>query len=205
MVKVAAVQMQPALMDKGFNLDKITGFARQAADQGCQLAVFPECALTGYALTKDEAVSIAEPIPGPASEALSLLSTELGMAIMVGTLEADDANHLYNTAILVDPGGLRACYRKTHLPTLGVDRYVTPGDALPAPTETAFGRAGMLICYDLRFPEPARVLALGGAQLILVSARSVARPISVAASSLTRMGACWRRLSKPMRPSCLRI
>jgi predicted amidohydrolase len=169
MVKVAAVQMQPALMDKAFNLDKINRFARQAADQGSQLAVFPECALTGYTLTKNEAASIAEPIPGPSSEALTELCSKLGMAIMVGTLETDDTGHLYNTAILIDPGGLRARYRKTHLPTLGVDRYVTPGDALAVPIDTAFGCAGMLICYDLRFPEPARVLALGGAQLILLS------------------------------------
>lgn len=169
MVKVAVVQIQPLLMEKTSNLEKIARFARQAADQGARLAVFPECALTGYALTKDEAASIAEPIPGPASEALVELCSKLDLAIMVGTLESDEAGQLYNTAILADPAGVRARYRKTHLPTLGVDRFVTPGDELTAPVETAFGRAGMLICYDLRFPEPARVLALAGAQLILLS------------------------------------
>ncbi len=88
---------------------------------------------------------------------------------MVGMLEAGQEGILFNTAVLVDSAGLRARYRKTHLPTLGVDRYVTPGDDSPMPVDIHFGRAGMLICYDLRFPEPARVLALAGAQMILLS------------------------------------
>jgi predicted amidohydrolase len=169
MIKVAAVQMDPILFDRESNLDKISAFAHQASFKGAGLAVFPECAVSGYALTQDEAADIAEPIPGLTSEMLIKLCAELDLTIMVGMLESNELGDLYNTAILVDPEGLRARYRKTHLPTLGVDRYVLPGEELQPPVDTPFGRAGMLICYDLRFPEPARVLALGGAQMILLS------------------------------------
>ncbi len=169
MINVAAVQMNPDLMDVRSNLDKVAYFAEQASHAGARLAVFPECALTGYGLSEAEARQIAVPIPGPTSEALTDLCRQLDMTIMIGTIESEQEGALFNTAILIDPEGLRAIYRKTHLPTLGVDRYVTAGTHLLDPVETAAGRVGMLICYDLRFPEPARVLALDGAQIILLS------------------------------------
>jgi predicted amidohydrolase len=169
MMKVAAIQMDPILFDRKSNLEKIAALAHQASLQGARLAVYPECAVTGYALTPDEAAHIAEPIPGPTSDMFVKLCAETDLTIMVGMLESNKQGDLYNTAILVDPQGLRARYRKTHLPTLGVDRYVLPGEELQPPVDTSVGRASMLICYDLRFPEPSRVLALSGAQLILLS------------------------------------
>lgn len=169
MFKVAAVQMKPDLIDVRSNLDKIARFAKKASAGGARLAVFPECAITGYGLTAEEARRIAEPIPGPTTRALGQLCAELNLVVMVGMLEVGEGTELYNTAVLINQDGLRGRYRKSHLPTLGVDRYVTPGDELTAPVDTPLGRFGMLICYDLRFPEPARVLALGGAQVILLS------------------------------------
>jgi predicted amidohydrolase len=87
--------------------------------------------------------------------------------VVVGLLEAD-GDHVYNTAALVGPVGYLGKYRKLHLPFLGVDRFVTPGDMPLEVIDTPLGRIGMLICYDLRFPEAARVLALEGADLIAV-------------------------------------
>src|SRR4030042_1429427 len=69
---------------------------------------------------------------------------------------------------MVSPQGVLGRYHKTHLICLGVDRFLTEGESLPGPVETPLGRMGMLICYDLRFPEPARVLGLAGAQAILL-------------------------------------
>jgi predicted amidohydrolase len=86
----------------------------------------------------------------------------------VGTLEVAEARQLYNTAVLVGPQGMLAKYRKTHLLCLGLDRHVEPGDIPLEPFDTPQGRLGLLTCYDLRFPEPARVLALEGAQAILL-------------------------------------
>lgn len=169
MITVAAVQMQPELMNPQANLERIAHLARDARARQAELIVFPECCVTGYGLTEAEARRTAEPIPGPATDQLKGLCGQLGTTIMVGTLELTHDGDLYNSAVLIDASGIRARYRKTHLPTLGVDRFVTPGEELLPPVHTPAGRAGLLICYDLRFPEPARVLALKGAQVILLS------------------------------------
>jgi len=161
--------MEPILLDPEANLEKIINLIHEASKRGAQIAIFPECAVTGYALSAEEAVAVAEPIPGPQTQRMSDACREAGLtAVVVGTIEKDEHDRLFNTAALVGPDGLIARYRKTHLPYLGVDRYLAAGDALPGPFETSVGRIGMLICYDLRFPEPIRVLALAGAQVILL-------------------------------------
>ena len=73
--------------------------------------------------------------------------------------------HALQRRVLVGPDGLIGSYRKTHLPFLGVDRFVIPGDELQV-FDTALGRIGLIICYDLRFPEVTRTLALQGADLV---------------------------------------
>lgn len=165
----AAVQMEPKLFDSEANLKKVISFMHEVSMCNAEIAVFPECALTGYALSAEEAASIAEPIPGPRTDRLSQACREADlMAVVVGTIEKDAFGRLYNSAALIGPDGLIARYRKTHLPFLGVDRYLAAGDTLPGPFETPVGRLGLLICYDLRFPEPSRVLAMSGAQVILL-------------------------------------
>lgn len=166
MITAAAVQMKPELTNTEKNLGTVASLATKARESGAELIVFPECCLTGYALTDSEARSLAEPLQGPSTEKLAALCARIDAVIVIGLLESGDDGELYNTAALIDPTGLRAGYRKTHLPTLGVDRFVTPGDKLAPPVDCKSGLAGLLICYDLRFPEPARVLALEGAQMI---------------------------------------
>ena len=86
-----------------------------------------------------------------------------------GWLERDDATgHLYNAAALVGPDGFVAGYRKAHLPCLGIDRFTTPGDRPFAVHDLGGLRVGLTICYDGSFPEASRVLALLGADLILL-------------------------------------
>jgi len=161
--------MEPVLLDPEANIEKIISLIHQVSKRETQIAVFPECAVTGYALSAEEAAAIAEPIPGSHTDILSVACREAGLvAVVVGTIEKDEYERLFNTAALVGPDGLIARYRKTHLPYLGVDRYLAAGDTLPGPFETSAGRLGILICYDLRFPEPIRVLALAGAQVILL-------------------------------------
>lgn len=166
MVRVAAVQMQPALLDVQANLERVLEAAGRASARGARLIVFPEMALSGYALTPDEALAAAQPIPGPATDSLRAACAAGGCALVVGMLERDADGTLYNAAVLVDQLGVRAAYRKTHLPLLGVDRYLAAGDSFAPPVETPAGRLGMLICYDLRFPEPLRVHALRRAQVV---------------------------------------
>ena len=167
LVRVAAAQTDPRLRDVEGNLVRIEETVRAAAARGAGLIVFPECALTGYRyVTAADALADAQTVPGPATERLGAVAAELDISIAVGLVERD-GDRLFNCAALIGPTGLLGVYRKTHLPFQAVDRFVEPGDLPFAVIDTPLGRLGMLICFDLRFPEPARVLALAGAQIIL--------------------------------------
>jgi predicted amidohydrolase len=168
MVKIAAVQMRTDLMNPEANLAAVISRLHDAALMGAKLAVFPECTLTGYSLTAQEAQQVAEAIPGPRLTRLVAACEAEGMLAVVGTLEVDEEGRVFNTAVLVGAEGLLGRYRKTHLPFLGVDRFLAAGGSIPGPFATPIGRLGVLICYDLRFPEPIRALALNGAQAIVL-------------------------------------
>jgi 5-aminopentanamidase len=165
-VTVAAVQTDPQLRDVAGNLDRIVSWIRRAADEGAELVVFPECAVNGYRYeSREEALGDAQTVPGPATDRLEAVAAETGVHVAVGIVERD-GDRLYNCAALIGPDGFVTKYRKTHIPFQAVDRFVTPGDIPLHVVQTPIGRIGMLICYDLRFPEPARVLALSGVQII---------------------------------------
>lgn len=164
-MRVAVAQMEPKLAETERNLDACLARLEEAAADGAQLTVFPECAIPGYMFdSAEEALPYAEEFPGPTIEAFERECARLGTHAITGLLERD-GDTLYNAAILVGPDGLIGSYRKTHLPFLGVDRFVTPGDQLKV-FDTALGRIGLIICYDLRFPEVARTLALHGADMV---------------------------------------
>jgi predicted amidohydrolase len=164
-MRVAVAQMEPRLAEKERNLDAALERLEEAAAAGAQLLVLPECAIPGYMFdSAEEALPYAEEIPGPTTEAFERECARLGVHAITGLLERD-GDTLYNAAILVGPDGLIGSYRKTHLPFLGVDRFVTPGDEFKV-FDTALGRIGLIICYDLRFPEATRTLALHGADLV---------------------------------------
>lgn len=166
-VKVAVAQMDPKLGQNATNLARILALFREAARQGARLVVFPECAVSGYGFADLAAgYAAAETIPGPATGALAAVCRETGAYAVVGLLERCGDANVYNSAALVGPGGVVGVYRKAHLPLLGVDRFTTPGDSGFRVWETAIGRVGMVICYDLRFPEATRVLALDGADIV---------------------------------------
>jgi predicted amidohydrolase len=165
-LKLAAVQIDPQIMAGEKNLEKIEAWARVAAGQGAQLIVFPECALTGYVFaSRAEALPSMETIPGPSSEKLAKLAAELGVFLVAGLLEKD-GDRAYNAAILVGPQGLIGRYRKNHLPFLGIDRFLDPGNEPFRVYDTPIARIGLFICYDCTFPETARVMALHGADIL---------------------------------------
>jgi predicted amidohydrolase len=164
-MRVAVAQLEPKLAEKERNLDACLARLEEAAAAGAELTVFPECAIPGYMFdSAEEALPYAEEIPGPSTEAFERECRRLGVHAICGLIERD-GDTLYNAAILVGPEGLIGSYRKTHLPFLGVDRFVTPGDELKV-FDTALGRIGLIICYDLRFPEVTRTLALQGADIV---------------------------------------
>jgi len=163
---VAVVQTNPQLGQNTENLAEIVARLREAASNGAQLVVFPECAISGYGFPDlESARRAAERIPGPVTEQLAEVCAELGVYTVVGLLERD-AEAVYNAAILVGPGELLGVYRKLHLPYLGVDRFATPGNRGFQVWHTPLGCIGIAICYDLRFPEALRALALQGAEII---------------------------------------
>jgi predicted amidohydrolase len=164
-VRVAVAQIEPKLGEKERNLETCLARLDEAAAAGAELLVLPECAIPGYMFdSAEEATPFAEEIPGPSTEALADACRRLGVHVVCGLLERD-GDLLRNAAVLVGPDGLVGSYRKTHLPFLGVDRFVAPGDEL-AVYETPLGRIGLEICYDLRFPEVTRTLALRGADIV---------------------------------------
>jgi len=114
-------------------------------------------------------VRVAEPITGPSTELIARTCRDLDRWAIVGMLERDAATGaLYNAAAIIGPGVVVGSYRKNHLPFLGVDRFAAKGDLGFPVFQTPFGKIGVLICYDLGFPEAARVLRLQGAELICV-------------------------------------
>jgi predicted amidohydrolase len=168
-LKVAAVQMEPKLMEITENLNRMKSMTREAASRGVDLIVFPECSLTGYVFTgRTEAIPYAETVPGPSSEELARLCRELQVFVMYGLLEKS-SDRLYNAAAVIGPQGFIAGYRKNHLPFLGVDRFVDLGNQLIAPQKTSIGTIGLQICYDIAFPESSRVLSLRGAEILALS------------------------------------
>ncbi|HEV3144409.1 MAG TPA: carbon-nitrogen hydrolase family protein [Gemmataceae bacterium] len=166
--KIAAVQMDCVLGDVTANRECIERNLRQASRQQARLAIFPECALTGYAFdSKEEAWPFAETVPGPSTDCLSGVCRELNVWAAVGMLERD-GEAMYNACTLIGPNGLAANYRKIHLPFLGVDRFTAPGNRPFAVHDIGGLRVGLSICYDGSFPETTRVLMLLGADLVVL-------------------------------------
>lgn len=127
-LKIAGVQMDIAFGDPQANLRRMSQTLATTAEGGSQLTVFPECALTGYCFnSRQEAMPLAETIPGPSTERVGKLCRELDVHCVFGLLEID-GDRLFNACVLVGPQGLVGSYRKVHLPYLGVDAFAAPGD-----------------------------------------------------------------------------
>ncbi len=160
--------------------------------QGVELAVFPEAYLTGYCVeTAEAAREIAIPRDQESLRLLESSANELGIIVIIGFAELN-GNSVFNTAVLFEPGIAPRYYSKTHLPELGLDHFVTPGSELNV-FETAVGKIGILICYDMRPPEATRVLVLEGADLVVlptnwpVGAETSAEHICIARASENRV------------------
>jgi 5-aminopentanamidase len=163
---IACAQIDCVLGDPRANREKIISSIRGAGERDAHLVIFPECALTGYAYNSlEEAVPFAEQIDGPSAEAIAAACHETGAYAIVGFIESAGGN-FYNAAMLVGPDGVAGSYRKVHMPFIGIDRFLTPGDRPFQVFELPFGKVGVNICYDISFPEPARALKLMGAELI---------------------------------------
>ncbi len=169
----AAVQLC-AGSDKAANLDKAESFVRAAAGRGAALVALPEVFL--WRGPRAQEIEAAEPIPGPATARLASLARELRIHLLGGSIleRVPGAAKAFNTSCLFDPdGALIARYRKAHLFDVDIPGHVTiresdtrQSGAELVSADTALGRIGLSVCYDLRFPELYRHLMRGGAQIV---------------------------------------
>jgi N-carbamoylputrescine amidase len=148
------------------NLELALGAAEELFDRGARLVVLPELIVSGYAADRDRLMELAEPVDGPATAAWTELARRRDGWIAGGLCERD-GDALYNTAVLVGPDGLVLHYRKLHL--FREEKHgFEPGDLGLPVAELPIGRIGLCICYDLRFVETLRILALQGAEVVCV-------------------------------------
>ncbi len=166
--KIAGVQMDISIGEIDTNRQRMIEKMKEVAANGTRLVVFPECALTGYCFDSfDEAMSNAESLDGPSLSALVEACSKLNIFALYGFIEKDD-DKIYNALALIGPDGLVGNYRKIHIPKLGLDQFVTPGDRPFAVHDVEGVKVGINICYDCSFPESARILSLQGADVILL-------------------------------------
>lgn len=167
-VPVAGVQMDVLIGDNETNVDRMVTWLDDERTASAQLVVFPECAVTGYCFeSKSEAMFVAESLDGPSTTKLLDAAKQHNKFLAYGMLERN-GDKLHNSCVLLGPNGVVGVYRKIHLPFLGVDRFVDAGVEPMEVFEVAGIRVGMHICYDASFPEATRVLALKGADLVIL-------------------------------------
>ncbi len=174
-LRVALVQQDTVWQDPAANLARARGFVEQAARTGARVAVFPELFTLGFTMAPEP---FAEALPGPTTEAVGALAREFGLYVIGSAVEAH-APHPRNAAFVTAPdGSLLATYRKLHPFTYGEEhQHYTGGEDCPL-FELDGIPCGLQICYDLRFPEPFRTLAVQGAEVIFVPANWPVRRIS---------------------------
>lgn len=167
-IRVACHQLAPVVGDLDGNRARALAAIDAAAAAGAQVVVLPELASSGYVFEDaEEARRLAEPADGPTLAGWAARARAHGLVVAGGFAEDGGNGRLYNSAALVDAGGVRAVYRKVHL----WDReslVFTPGDEPPLVLDTAHGRIGLIVCYDLEFPEWVRAAALDRAELLCV-------------------------------------
>jgi predicted amidohydrolase len=168
-MRIALCQL-PVSADPGVNRRRVRDALRDAAGRGAELAVFPEAVMTRFG---SDLRAAAEPLDGPFCSDLAEGAKETGVALVAGVFEPAPDGRVYNTAVAIDgDGSLVAAYRKLHLFDAFAQResdLVAPGSSVVI-TTLAGVPVGVQTCYDIRFPELTRALAVGGAALVTVSA-----------------------------------
>jgi predicted amidohydrolase len=171
---VAAMRVQPTPWDKAHNFALLDRYARNAANQGATLVVTCEGFLDGYTsnpkhapdVNRERYFEFGEPLDGPWLKRVGQLARQLNIYVSIGFAERRGEN-MHNSVAVFSPAGKMALhYSKTHCLD---EPFCTPGREFPV-AATDLGTLGVLICYDRRFPEVPRILALKGAQTLIVPA-----------------------------------
>ncbi|MBT3382663.1 MAG: carbon-nitrogen hydrolase family protein [Prolixibacteraceae bacterium] len=191
LVRLGAIHYKPKNTSSSQeNLEQFGEFINIAGEKKADIVCLPE-GIT-VAGTGKTYIEVSETIPGPSTKFLGQLAKKHNMYIVAGIYEKEGPV-VYNTAILLGRDGeLQGKYRKVALPREEIDGGITPGENFPV-FDTDFGKIGMMICWDVFFPEPARMLALNGAEVIfmpiwggnltLAKARSIENQIYLVSST----------------------
>jgi N-carbamoylputrescine amidase len=168
-IRAGSVQFNHVPGDKEANLRTIGLFARQAANRGVRLLVFPEMCITGYwhvrKLGRADIEALSESVPeGPSTRKLLRLSEQYGLALGAGLIERSKEGRLYNTYVVVMPNGQTARHRKLHC---FISEHMASGDAYTVFDIPQGARVGVLTCYDNNIIENVRITALKGAEILL--------------------------------------
>ncbi|MFE9402868.1 carbon-nitrogen hydrolase family protein [Streptomyces sp. NPDC006530] len=191
-LRTALLQSSGSLSDVAANLKALDEAAGRAAATGAGLIVCPELFLTGYAIG-DDVAKLAEAADGPSARAIADIAVRHGLAVVYGYPERD-GDAVYNAVQLIGSDGARlANYRKTHLFGCFEQEAFTPGDQPVVQAELNGLRVGMMICYDVEFPENVRAHALAGTDLLLVPTAQM-HPFQFVAESLVPVRAFENQL-----------
>jgi beta-ureidopropionase len=182
-VRIALLQMNCS-GKREMNLARAEKMIRDAAAQKAQILLLPEVFHELFFITElnSHYFETAEPIPGPITESLSKLARELSVVIVAPIYESVDRSVYYNSAAVIDADGtLLGVYRKNHIPlnTIFYEKlYFKPGNLGYPVFSTRYGKVGILICHDRHYPEGARVLALNGAEILLIPSATPDKSLS---------------------------
>lgn len=163
MNEIRVCQFEPIVGDVAANIDTIANFC--ADTHPADVTVFPELCVSGYDV--EVAASVAEPIPGPITDQLVGIAERTNQTMLVGLPEQSEGEK-YNSVVVVDKGGVQATYRKQHRWGAEQEQF-EPGTA-PVTVETPVGRLGLLVGYDLNFPEQAVAYADAGCDVLVTIA-----------------------------------
>jgi predicted amidohydrolase len=167
LIKVAAVQLQAIPGERDINIKNCIEMVEESAKQGAELIVLPELWVSGYYLSKEQFQSLQEVSTGETVSIFQKLAKELKVILIVPFVEGENGNLYISLAVIESTGEVIATYRKSFL--WGREKEIfTPGEKVYNAIETSKGKIGVLICADIEFPEPSRILALQGAELIIV-------------------------------------
>ena len=207
MVRVATIHHRPR--NSKSSEENVVEFSKlivKAADQKADIVCLPEeLTLVGTNLNY---ISASEPVPGPTTKFLGTIAKKYHLYIVGGILEKN-GDTVFNTAVLIDRNGnLAGKYRKVSLPQEEIDGGITPGNSFPV-FETDFGTIGLMICWDVTFPEPARSLAQKGAEIIflpiwggdvnLAKARAIENQLYLVSSTYDMITAVFDQEGKVMK------
>ncbi|WP_078408863.1 nitrilase-related carbon-nitrogen hydrolase [Priestia abyssalis] len=167
MFKVAGIQMHSVPNQLEVNIQTSLKMVEEAVNMGAQLAVLPEVWPSGYYLSKEEFLPFGESLSGSIIELFRSAAKENNIVMVVPFIEKEEDNLYISLAVIESNGEILYTYRKSFL--WGREQGIfTNGERKYEVVQTSLGKIGVLICYDIEFPEPSRILALQGAELIIV-------------------------------------